>query len=317
MTNAPSVKKTNNILIVDGMHLCHRIFHVKKERKDAYTRDGKFVGFFYAFFRSMRNLRAKYPGYQIYVLWDSKTRWRYKKYPEYKKRTYSSEKEQLKRETERARMNDLVVKLKESLRFDSVHQLEAEGYEADDLAAFLVRHSKDDQRIILFTSDLDWAQLIKDNVVWVNPKNNKMVDAEAFEDEHGYPPTGIPIFKSLTGDKSDNIKGIYNFPKKDAKVIAQQIVSVEGFVYDKRCMNHLSERWKSEINANLDVLRLNYELVALYHDVKGMKFTKGSRDKFKLDECFRKYGVDFNNTGDKMRDFKRKRREKAKKEARA
>lgn len=76
--------------------------------------------------------------------------------------------------------------------------LEIEGYEADDVIATLVRNNPG-TIMKIFSNDGDFMQLCNDFVTMSDPKLPKI----SMED--------IRLYKTLVGDKSDNIKGINKF----------------------------------------------------------------------------------------------------------
>lgn len=271
-------------ILVDGMHLCYRHFHVMKARKDSF-KDGLFVGFYQGIFKSIRFMRSRYPHHDIYFLWDSDNKKRSILMPDYKKKP-KKKKDQDDSESSRAKLYEQLPELKKMLTLDGIHQIGADGYEADDVAKYMVdrlyEHNKD---ILLWTGDMDWAQLITDRVSWINASKRNLIYSEGgFQREYGYPPEGIRVYKSLTGDKSDNIKGIFKFPKKLAKLLASRTPSIEGFFYDRAILNDIPENWKMAIQENASVLRLNYQLVSLLQ-IETPTIVIGARDK----EAFKSY----------------------------
>ncbi len=277
-------------ILVDAMHLCYRHFHVMKDRKDSF-KDELFVGFYQGVFKSIRFMRKSYPRHDIFFLWDSDNRRRSMMFPEYKKRPKSKKELEANKKT-RVKIYDQLPELKTMLTHDGIHQISAEGYEADDIAKYMVERIYDDNlEILLWSGDLDWAQLIVDKVKWVNAsKRNLIYNGPAFKKQYGFPPEGIRVFKALTGDKSDNIKGIFKFPKLLAKSLASRTPSVEGFFYDRAILNDIPEKWKLAIKENAAMLRMNYQLVSLM-SIETPEIVVGAADKVTLQSYFRKYEI--------------------------
>jgi DNA polymerase-1 len=312
------VAETRAVLI-DGMNLCYRHYHTKKnDRKAVYK--GTFVGMFQGFFATLKFIRKRFPAYSLYVLWDSQTNFRYQIYPEYKKKEVKDPEKLKEKEHDRKVVAELIVTLKDMLRVDGVNQVRAEGFEADDVAAYMVNRFKDYEDVILWTGDSDWAQLLaKKNVrlVDTNTKNNAIIDSADFEKINGYPPSGVPVYKSLTGDKSDNIKGIMRFPKKTAKLLASRVQSIEGFFFDRSCLNDISERWRDDIKVEAKKLRMNFQLVWLNTQISNARLIAGNRDKDEFEKFCHKYGMSETQSRSKRDEFYRKRmkREKQKEKA--
>lgn len=302
---------SKSAILIDGMNLCYRHYHVKKNDKNAY-RNGRFVGMFEGFLNTLKFMRKRHHGYEIYVLWDSKTRKRLVLHPDYKKKKFKTEEDEAEKKKERDVIYRLTEDLKYILELDGVGQLYAEGYEADDLAGHCVQKFKDYKDVILWTSDRDWTQLIGGNVRWVNShaNNSQPIDAAALEADIGYPPSGVTIYKALKGDPSDNIKGVYGFPVKLAKLLANRTTSVEGLFYDRSILLDLPEKWRDIIKDSATEIRLNYQLVSLFSNITNAKLTVGKEDKKKLQEMLDGFGLVKVVTKSKLDDFYLKRRKK-------
>ncbi len=288
-------------MLIDAMHLCYRHYHVMKARKDSY-KDDLFVGFYQGIFKSVRFMRKRYPRHDIYFLWDSDNKRRCLINPDYKRKS-KTKKDQDKSEKNRSTLYSLLPELKTMLTYDGIHHASAEGYEADDVAKNLVEwFYSTHKEIVLWTGDLDWAQLIMSRVLWMNVgKRNLIYDERSFQREYGFPPEGIRVYKALTGDKSDNIKGIFGFPKKLAKILAGRTPSVEGFFYDRRILNDIPDRWKDAIKDNAVELRSNYQLVTLMK-IDSIDVVKAVRDKDKFQSYLEKYHIE-DETRSKVDEF--------------
>lgn len=102
------------------------------------------------------------------------------------------------------------------LRFDKV--------EADDIAAFLVKHSKDYpflQKITLISSDKDWDLLINKNVTRFSYVTRKETSLETWDERYTYPLDHHLFVKCLMGDSGDSIEGV----PKVGPVRASQLAS--------------------------------------------------------------------------------------------
>jgi len=297
-------------ILVDAMHLCYRHYHVMKAREDSFKGD-LFVGFYQGVFKSIRFMRKNYPRHDIYFLWDSENRRRSTMMPEYKKRSKSKKEIEASKNT-RVKLYDQLPELKTMLTLDGIHQISADGYEADDVARYMVERlcADDNKEILLWTGDLDWAQLIMDRVKWINAgKRNLIYDSRAFKKQYGFPPEGIRVYKALTGDKSDNIKGIHMFPKLLAKTLAGRTTTVEGFFYDRAILNDIPEKWKIAIKESAGDLRLRYQLVSLMK-IERPDIVIGAKDKEVLASYCNKYGIGAENRSKADAFYLKKKREK-------
>jgi len=108
----------------------------------------------------------------------------------------------------------------QALQVLGIRFIEEPGYEADDMiASYAIRA---DGRIIIVSSDSDFFPLINDNIVVLHYRGKKSIifDPEMVEARFGLHPSSFLEFKALTGDKSDNIRGIKGVgPKTALKIL--------------------------------------------------------------------------------------------------
>ncbi len=110
--------------------------------------------------------------------------------------------------------------IKNNLKHTNAIQIEVPLYEADDVIATLVKSLKGEE-IYIESNDLDLAALTVQEGVTINRKFD--ID-----------PKLIPIYKTLVGDPSDNIKGLTGlgpktFLKQDWSLLIGSLESDAGF----------------------------------------------------------------------------------------
>ena len=98
---------------------------------------------------------------------------------------------------------------------------ETEGYEADDAIASLAARFSGRMPVVIVSGDKDLKQCLGPNVFMWDPaaKEEKLLDAEAFEAESGVAPSAWPDVQALVGDASDNIPGVPGIGPKTAMQI--------------------------------------------------------------------------------------------------
>jgi DNA polymerase-1 len=102
----------------------------------------------------------------------------------------------------------------------------AEGYEADDLMATLLR--KVDAPAVLVTSDKDLAQLVTDDVTLLDfARGERYGPAEVFA-KFGVKPDQIADLLGLAGDAVDNIPGVSGIGRKTAAKLLAEFGHVEA-----------------------------------------------------------------------------------------
>ena len=144
---------------------------------------------------------------------------------------------------------------------------ETTNCEADDLIASVVNDYKQNFEIVISTSDKDFYQLISSNVnvytyrgkVSVLWTEDEILKKYNFKAEH------FLTLKSLTGDKSDNIKGVKGLGVVTATKLINQFGNVFN-IYEN--LNNIAPRIAEMLSANKDVVFKNYELVNLTNKTK-------------------------------------------------
>lgn len=80
--------------------------------------------------------------------------------------------------------------------------------EADDLVPAIIRTFNQNDKVLLVSTDLDWARCMSQNVDWLD--NKDLLNQQTFKGKYKFIPDErtVTIYKVLLGDKSDNIPPI-------------------------------------------------------------------------------------------------------------
>ena len=140
----------------------------------------------------------------------------------------------------------------------------AEGYEADDIIASLVRHCENkDIFVRIITQDKDLYQLIKDGKVSIySPISKNDYDEAGCVEKYGVHPAQIIDFLALCGDSADNIPGVKGIGAKGAKALLDEFGSLDG-IYENLLFVR-NERSKNLLAADRDNAFLSKKLATLY-----------------------------------------------------
>ncbi|MDR2606929.1 MAG: DNA polymerase I [Treponema sp.] len=155
-------------------------------------------------------------------------------------------------------LHEQVPLVEEALNALGVKVLRAEGYEADDIIATLVRRCEEEGRqCYILSSDKDLLQLVGENVYELRPLkqggntgsgkgsgvNYELVGVSEVKAEWGVGPDRVLDLLSLTGDSSDNVPGVRGVGEKTAvklmtrygslDEIYRNIAGIEGAVGKK------------------------------------------------------------------------------------
>jgi len=89
-----------------------------------------------------------------------------------------------------------------------IRQYEFENVEGDDIISYYVKNKKDNEKVVIVSSDKDLTQLISDTVIIYNPRIKEFITKDNSIEKIGITHKNIVLEKILCGDVSDNIKGV-------------------------------------------------------------------------------------------------------------
>ena len=148
-------------------------------------------------------------------------------------------------------------------------------YEADDTIYsvaraldFLFTKNKIDKDIYIYGNDRDLYQAIGGKVKVVKnfgKTKNKVitgadiVDYDRVFNEYEVYPENLAIYKALTGDSSDGLRGYYRFPKKFAAYLANNCtISEDGMVVYEDELNPSQVKHYNDVKNNYTLFWKNY-----------------------------------------------------------
>ena len=195
-------------LIIDGNNLLKIGFHGVRD----FYHEGRHVGGTWHFINTIRRFIEEQNFDKVVVFWDGNSNSSARKliYPQYKEHRRSDF-----NEFKQDSFNEQKERIKQYLEEMFVRQIVIDNNEADDLIAYYCQISEDEIKTI-FSGDKDLTQLISDKVSIYSP-NSKQVYKNGDKIKiqfHEFPHQNIKTYKILSGDKSDNIDGIYYLGEK-------------------------------------------------------------------------------------------------------
>ena len=174
-----------------------------------------------------------------------------------------------------------------------VLQIMHAGLEADDVIAFVCNEMKADQKVII-SSDKDFYQLLDDKTIIFRPTQNAFATAKTVLDDFGIHPNNFAISRAISGDSSDNLKGIagaglttiakrFPFLKEEKDATFETIFAAcqNGKAGIKLFENILAEK---------DKIKENYKIMQLYSP----SISPNVKDQIR--EALDNYPTDFNKT---------------------
>lgn len=167
---------------------------------------------------------------------------------EYQKKVLKYAKKKTKKEVdddeEFERQKYLIKSILEEL---CVRQYEYTNVEGDDIIAYYVKHKKDNEKVVIVSSDKDLTQLISDTVIVYNPRIRDFITKDNSCEKIGITHENVVLEKILCGDASDNIKGVKGmgeatliklFPEiKNEKTDLNAIIARSKQLLEERSLN--------------------------------------------------------------------------------
>jgi len=218
------------LLLIDGNHLCHRVYWTHT----SLSYGGKPVGLLYGFLKSLVAFKKKYSDYVFVVCWDGGYHRRKKESLDAVSRGIisSSYKENRRRGEISEDLESMFAQkdeLQEILNSAKVVQSYVEGFEGDDLIySYVMKNFNAGGNSIVITGDKDFYQLLKDNVQLYDPIKKEMWTRASFIEKYGIEPELWVDVGAIAGDKSDNIIGVDGWGEKTALKYVEKYGDVDA-----------------------------------------------------------------------------------------
>jgi DNA polymerase-1 len=146
--------------------------------------------------------------------------------------------------------------------------LSMDGIEADDTIAYIAQmYRETSKQITVVSTDRDFYQLVDDKIQIWSPIKKKMYDINRVIDEYGVHPKNYVMYRSFTGDKSDNIPGVSGIGPKTLLKHIPNLNNGTQYSLDalwKICNDKLDEsKTYQKILNNQDIISNNWRLMNL------------------------------------------------------
>jgi DNA polymerase-1 len=156
--------------------------------------------------------------------------------------------------------------IRDAVKAFGVPSIEIPGFEADDLIATYARLARDEEvEVVIWSSDKDLMQLVRDGVSMMDPLKNKAIGpAEVFE-KFGVTPDKVIDVQSLAGDATDNVPGVPGVGVKTAAKLLGEFGDLDTLL--ARATEIKQPKLRENMIAFADSARLSRDLVRLRDDV--------------------------------------------------
>jgi DNA polymerase-1 len=252
---------TSRLLLLDGHSIAYRAFYALPVENFS-TTTGQPTNAVFGFTSMLINvLRDEQPTHVAAAFDVSRATFRTESFPEYKANRASSP----------AEFSGQVALIREVLAALRIPVLSAEGYEADDIIATLVRESgmgPEPMQVDIVTGDRDSFQLVSDRVTVLYPKKGvsdlARMTPSAIEEKYGLTPAQYADYAALRGDPSDNLPGIPGVGEKTAAKWVREFGNLDGLV-DRA--DEVTGKVGDALRAALPQVLINRRLTQLLDDV--------------------------------------------------
>jgi DNA polymerase-1 len=208
------MKISSELIIVDGSYHLHRFYHGIP--RSATLPNGMPVNAVYGFMAYIRRLFGDFPHCKVIVVFDSESGISEKcaEYPEYKGH----------RNAQDDSIFDQLTIIQHLLAVIPLRSIEDSDHEADDVIASIAAHVQTSYaKLYIASHDHDFFQLLTPTTSVLREIRGRHVEytpQKLVQELHISPPQ-YPLYLALTGDPSDNIKGISGIGPKTARTILQ------------------------------------------------------------------------------------------------
>lgn len=252
------------VVLIDGHNLLFRMFYgIPSSIKNS---KGKEIRGLVGFIGSLKKIVEEFKPYSLVVIFDSETSRNDNLNID---NDYKANRIDYNNVIEEENPFSQLPLIKKALDYLNIANIEVENYEADDYIASIVANNE--YKYIIVSTDSDFIQLVNSNVNLYVPRGKNSIlydETEVFRKYH-VEPNKYVAFKSLVGDKSDNIKGINGIGSKTAAKILKYD-NIEEFIlhnpdskYSEMLINNnkIIEKNISLINMNksLDTSKIGFE----------------------------------------------------------
>lgn len=217
-------------LFIDGNNLAIRCAFANEALSN---KEGVPTGVHFGVFQSLINLKQSYPEHRFLIVWDGKSKRRMLESRSSVESGLikSAYKENRKKDEQPKPLLDFFAQssfLKKGIQQTGIPQIRLEDYESDDVIASYCKIMKDNNEIVVVTSDEDYMQILDNNVAIYDGMKQKTTTQDSWKKENGVDPKQHVDIGALMGDTGDNIFGVYGVGEKTALKLIQEHGTYQG-----------------------------------------------------------------------------------------
>lgn len=181
----------------------------------------------------LHDIVQSYESWEPMVLWDGRAEHRFELLPQYKESRRKRREEDPQAMADHNAYEAQVPFIRKIVEYLGITQVLCTKLEADDLAGYYTpRIITQGGKVLLVTGDSDWWQLVREGVVWLDPRSgSKRVTMQNFLEMTGYhEPIDYLNGKCLMGDGTDDVPPVGGIGEKGAPLFVAEFRSVREFL---------------------------------------------------------------------------------------
>jgi len=263
----------DHLMIMDGTNTFIRAFGATPSTNEDGVHIGGITGFLYSIGKVVRDFKPS----RCIIVFDGRggSAKRKKIYSEYKGNR--ANKTRLRRhdhqqfatiEDEQEAMRMQFGRLISYLDELPVTLLSIDNIEADDTISYITNMYKDrSKKITIVSTDRDFYQLISPTVQIWSPIKKKLYNTTELVDEFAVHPNNYVVYRTFTGDNSDNIPGVAGFGPKTILKTFPELTDASEFTLDmlqekctKKILINETKNYQKVLD-NYNIIEKNYRLM--------------------------------------------------------
>lgn len=279
-------------IIIDGNNLLYRAFYTKKPTKIVNNLN---VTTIEQFLYMLKAVCSRFKSQRVFLTWDKKLT------PEKKnfRKELLAYKEQRVDDDKKQELLDNISHIQKFMNLLGIKTIYPVSTEADDVIYHL---SKKYKNSIIISNDKDLLQLVDDGIDVYLSNKDIIINKNNFEENTGVKKELFILYKSIMGDVSDNVSGLYKYGPVRSKQLTEKIWQNGVIDFSKA---GLEDEQIKVIERNLKVIDLSYfekhcPEDQINFDQQIQESEKIMFESENLRELFKKYGLNrfCNNFGE-------------------
>ncbi len=249
-------KNKKTLYLIDGTALIYRAFFAFIKNPLTNSR-GENISAAFGFTNTIMSLiRTHHPDYLSIAFDTGKPTFRHDMYDEYKATRQKMPEDLI----------DQIPRVKEAAEALGIHQIEMDGFEADDIIGTLaIRGAAEGLDVYMVTGDKDFMQLVGPGISMYMPMKDQIMREGDVLEKYGVPPEQVIDLMGLMGDSSDNVPGVPKVGEKTAVELLKQFGSLDNII--ARTDEITKPSIKKSVSENGDLAVLSRKLVTIKTDV--------------------------------------------------